>query len=29
MNEPKIIRLKDIARAGDEPLVTLDRKSVV
>ena len=29
MNEPKIIRLNDIARAGDEPLVALTRDDLM
>jgi Fe-S oxidoreductase len=29
MSEPKIIRFKDIARAGDEPLVTLTREELM
>ncbi|MEW5720811.1 MAG: (Fe-S)-binding protein, partial [Chloroflexota bacterium] len=29
MSEPKIIRFKDIARAGDEPLVALKRDDLM
>jgi len=29
MKEPKLVRFKDIARAGDEPLVTLQRDDLI